>query len=446
MTGQTATNRAGHNPAMQTLADAFVVHYSAAESQQLSAWPQSFREQGFSSLARTGFPERRDEDWKYTSLDEFIQRSARYLGNGPAKKASAAAVNFLPHLPCVENEIRIVFVNGIYHAALSAGPDSPGKLTIVPFSSADADNLPHEPNGLVDRNSLIAFNSAFLADGLRITVADRVIADRPVHVVFITDGEPSASQARLQIQVGENASARVIQHHIGAGEGLTNVVTEIDCAQHAQLSFLKLQNESKAAFHVCNLFARLADHADLNFIGLDFGSQLARTDLDIEIAGQHANVGLHGLFMANDQRHVDNHLSIHHKQKNTRSVENFRGIMNDAARGVFNGKIIVHSGADGADAQMSNHNLLLGDKAEIDTKPELEIYTDDVKCAHGSTTGRLDMNALFYLRARGIPARTAKSMLIAAFAEEITQQVRNVFPALEEHLHNIITEQLPEQL
>jgi len=196
--------------------------------------------------------------------------------------------------------------------------------------------------------------------------------------------------------------------------------------------------------HIANQVVRVATDACFNGINFDLGSQLARNDLTVELHGERAHASLYGLFMANGNRHVDDHLRVDHRAPETTSRENYRGILNDAARGVFNGKIIVHPGADGTDAQMNNRNLLLSEKSEIDTKPELEIYTDDVKCSHGSTTGRLDNNALFYLRTRGVPENLAHIMLVSAFAQEIIDKVRSMSPAFADYLGQKINRQLPE--
>ena len=257
-------------------------------------------------------------------------------------------------------------------------------------------------------------------------------------------GKAAAAQPRLSINVGRNARAFVIQHHAGHGECLTNAVTAIDCAEHARLLFVRLQNESVQSMHVANQVVRVAADARFDSVNIDLGSQLARNDLDVDLHGERAHASLLGLFMGNARRHVDNHLRVDHRAPNTTSEENYRGILNDTARGVFNGKIIVHAGADGTDAQMSNRNLLLSERAEVDTKPELEIYTDDVKCAHGSTTGQLDMDSMFYLRARGVPEKIARTMLVGAFAQEIIDHVRSKTTSLADYLGNLMSKQLPD--
>lgn len=411
----------------------------------LPAWLQPAREKAFETFRGVGFPRAKEEDWKYTNLAGFAERSAVYLQNRPTSAGNGSIDILLGDLPRIEDEIRIVYVNGLYRPDLSTAAKSNSGVELTPYSSANLATgeriLRHQP---IDHNAMIALNTAFLADGLAIRVADDKQADIPIHVVFAADGQPAAAQPRLSIEVGRNAHARVVQHHIATGDSLTNAVTSINCAEHARLFFVKLQNESTQSMHVANQVVRVAADGRFDSVSIDFGSQLARNDLAVDLYGERAHANLYGLFMANGERHVDNHLRVDHLAPHTTSLENYRGILNDTARGVFNGKIIVHAGADGTDAQMSNRNLLLSERAEIDTKPELEIYTDDVKCAHGSTTGQLDRDSMFYLRTRGVPETTARTILVGAFAQEIIDHVRTAVPSLADHLSKQMIEQLPD--
>ena len=407
-------------------------------------WLKPLQEKAFESFLWMGFPLSNDEDWKYTNLTKFAERSAEYLHSQSSRDDGGIIRSLIDDLPEIENEIRIVFVNGLFRADLSTATEPEDGIRLLPYSTADSTTakqiLQCQP---ADQSAMIAFNTAFMADGLAIHIADSKKCAAPIHVLFASDGQPAAAQPRLSIDVGRNADALVLQHHIGTGEGLVNAVTSINCAEHARIFYVRLQNESTQSMHVANQVVRVAADGHFDSISIDFGSQLARNDLDVDLHGERAIANLHGLFMADEGRHVDNHLRVDHHAINTTSQENYRGILNDEARGVFNGKIIVHTGADGTDAQMNNRNLLLSGKSEVDTKPELEIYTDDVKCAHGSTTGQLDINSMFYLRARGIPEITARAMLVTAFAQEIIDHVRSRAPSLADYLGNLMNRQLP---
>ena len=446
MTSQTHDRDASTQTALITIEGAFKKMQAEPGADTLP-WLQTLQDKAFKIFQKTGFPNIKDEDWKYTNLTGFTERSATYLQNQPSSNSNDDIEALLDKLPKIDGEILIVFINGLHRPDLSTTADPATGIKLMPYSSIDAstgEQIFHQQP--INQNTMIALNTAFLTDGLAIHVAENIQIDAPIHVVFASDGLPVAAQPHLTINIGQNAEALIVQHHISTGESLTNAVTEITCAEHARLFFIRLQNESEQSMHVANQIVRLAKNSHFDSISIDIGSQLARNDLNIDLHGEHAHASLHGLFMSNGNRHVDNHLRVDHRAPHTTSLEHYRGILSDTARGVFNGKIIVHSGADGTDAQMNNRNLLLGERAEINTKPELEIYTDDVKCAHGATTGQLDQNAMFYLQARGVPQETARMMLVGAFAQEIIALIRSRIPALADHLDTIMGKQLPENV
>ncbi len=411
------------------------------------SWLQPLQDQAFKVFQKTGFPQTRDEDWKYTNLKGFTERSATYLQNQPSNNSNDHIEALLDKLPIIDGEILIVFINGLHRSDLSTTVDPATGVELTPYSRIDA------PTGeqifrqqASNQNAMIALNTAFLTDGLAIRVAENIRIDAPIHIVFAADGQPAAAQPHLTIDIAQKAEALIVQHHISTGESLTNAVTEITLAEYARLFYIRLQNESEHSMHVANQIVRVAKNGHFDNVSIDIGSQLARSDLNIDLHGERAHANLYGLFMSNGNRHADNHLRVDHRAPHTTSLEHYRGILGDTARGVFNGKIIVHSGADGTNAQMNNRNLLLSERAEVDTKPELEIYTDEVKCAHGSTTGQLDQNAMFYLQARGVSQEVARMMLVGAFAQEIIIHIRSRIPALADYLDTIVGDQLPEKV
>ena len=441
MTRNMEKRASGQNTALAGVEDAFARLHPGAPS-----WLRPLQERALQSFLATGFPLTEEEDWKYTNLGEFAERSAEYLQSRAARGDDGSILPPIDDLPEIENEIRVVFVNGAYRDDLSTMAEAGAGLRLTPYSTADSTTAEQIILGQpTDQSAMIAFNTAFMVDGLSIRIDDGQECTTPIHVLFISDGQPTAAHPRLSIEVGEYADALVVQHHIGAGAGLTNAVTSINCARQARMFYVRLQNESAQSLHVANQVVHVAEDGQFDSVSIDFGSQLARNDLEVDLQGQHAVANLYGLFMANGKRHVDNHLRVDHRATDTTSQENYRGILNDKARGIFNGKIVVHTGADGTDAQMNNRNLLLSGQSEIDTKPELEIYTDDVKCAHGSTTGQLDKNSMFYLRARGIPEAAARTMLVAAFAQEIIDHIRSKAPPMADYLGNLMSRQLPDE-
>jgi Fe-S cluster assembly protein SufD len=260
-----------------------------------------------------------------------------------------------------------------------------------------------------------------------------------VHVIFITSGAALAS-SRLFVTAGQDSRMSIVEHHFSAGAGVSNIITEAHCRAGADLDFLKLQAESDDAIHLAAQSFEVAARAKLQLTHLDLGARLARNDLTVTLRGEGGEVSAQGLFLADGARHLDNHTRIEHLARHTTSRETYRGIANQTGRGVFNGKIIVFPGADQTDARLTNQNLLLARGAEVDTKPELEIYADDVKCSHGATIGRLDAQAIFYLRSRGIDEESARRMLVSAFAGQIVGSIQ--FPALREHLAALLRRRL----
>lgn len=414
-----------------------------------AAWLQPLRDRAIEAFTRRGFPTPRDEDWKYTNLTALADASGALLSVTPSVADADTIDELLRSLPINAADCAMIFVNGAYRDDLSRQPDAGTGIRITTLAAADEATRGQLRDRLgtlarVDEQQLTALNTAFMSDGLAIEIEAHAHPKATIHAVFLSDQQQASYQPRLLIDAGEHSRATVIEYHAGRQAGWTNAVTEIHCAAGAQLSYVKLQVEDDAADHIATQQVRLDADSRFHAVHLDFGARLARNDLTVQMAGSGSQAALYGLFLADGKRHVDNHTRIDHLAVDTTSVENYRGILNDAARGVFNGKIIVHKGADRSDARMSNRNLLLSKTAEIDTKPELEIYTDDVKCAHGATTGQLDDNALFYLRTRGIPHAQARRMLVMAFAREIVAQLDEGAADLAEYIDLTLERRLPE--
>jgi Fe-S cluster assembly protein SufD len=257
-------------------------------------------------------------------------------------------------------------------------------------------------------------------------VAEGCSFPEPVHLLFVDgDGSNCAPQPRLHIDLGRDARATLAQHYLGspASANWTNAVTRVNLDAGAQLTLRRIQDHGPQHIHTELFEAVLAERAGLHLTYVDFGARLVRNDIQIELNQRGATCDVAGLFSALDGQHVDNHVRIDHRASDTRSIEAFRSIIGDQGRGVFNGKVIVHKGTHGIDARQASDNLLLSDRGEIDTKPELEIYTDDVKCSHGATVGELDEDQLFYLKARGIADSAARGLLTLAFANQILERI-----------------------
>jgi Fe-S cluster assembly protein SufD len=411
-----------------------------------TGWLQPIRERAMRAFSRSGFPTTHDEDWKYTNLTKVADRSATYLKQLPTAANPEVISELLARLDEIAGCYTVVVANGQFRQDLSKLPDLDAGIEIGTLRGAD-DEVQRKvqqhlgQHAQFDSFRLAALNTAFLMDGLVITIAAGKAVSIPIHVVFVSDGQPASIQPRIWLRLEENSQAVLIEHHIGQGAGLTNAITEIDCARGATIDYVKLQEDGQDAYHLAAQHVSLAEDSHLEALHIDLGSKLARNDLQVHLNGTGSTANLYGLFLVDGERHVDNHTRIDHLGECTTSRENYRGVIDDRGRGIFNGKIIVHSGADQTDAQLNNRNLLLSSAAEVDTKPELEIYTDDVKCSHGATTGQLDTNAIFYLQARGIPKAQARQMLISAFAREIVHHIK--VEALEKYIEAIVAERLP---
>jgi Fe-S cluster assembly protein SufD len=287
---------------------------------------------------------------------------------------------------------------------------------------------PGAKNGRISaaEHPLAALNTAYVQSGAWLRVADGVRLAEPLRLVMIASGAAQlAPQVRLVVELGRGAELTIVQHLVDAADtsGWLNLVTEIDQAADSRLALYRIQEHGSLRVHTSLLAIELAARASASLGFVDLGGRLVRNDVDVKLREPGAAVELFGLLLAAEGQHVDDHTRIDHLAPATRSDEAFRGLIGRRGRGVFNGKVVVHPGARGIDARQSNDNLLLSDQAEIDTKPELEIYSDDVKCAHGSTVGELDAEHLFYLRSRGVDEAQAREILTAAFAAAVLERI-----------------------
>ena len=410
-------------------------------------WLDAARHENRAAFAAGGLPDTRVEAWKYTALRALGQRSFAH-GDAAAASRAVAASRFA--LPGVVGP-RLVFVNGVFRADLSALDALPAGLTLQPLSQAlhgDAEPLRFALSRPVAREASDAFariNAASAVDGVVLRVAAHVKVTAPVQLVFVgvaADVE-LAWHLRNVIELGEGAELNLIEQHVSADEPaqLATVVSDIELREDARLHHTVLQNVAVAASLIRRSSVRLHARAHAMLHVLELGGALVRHDLHAELIGDGARFDTRGVFMPHGRQHIDIQLAIRHQALNTTSTSTWRGVANDRARGVFRGAIVVAPGADGSDASLGNKNLLLSPGAEIDTKPELEIYADEVKAAHGATVGQLDERSLFYLRSRGIPLAEARALLTAAFCRAVLDDLPN--EALREHLSALLVAQLP---
>ena len=381
------------------------------------------RKEALARFMETGFPTPRHEDWRYTNLAPAIDVSNVWLHDAAAgaleQEADERVQAFAEWLNTQIDAWWIVIANGVVHD----GPltrlreIAPSTLEVRSASAGDSGRL-----NAADQ-PMTRFNTALLRDALRLEVGDGAELDKPIGLLMIDSAASTStvSQSRVFIDIGANSRARFVEYHASIGENrqFANVVTELEVGPNAAVDFVRIQDRDTAHFQVGRLDAVLGRDSRLRHAAFDIGGALIRNDVAVDINERGASAELYGLYLAAGRQHIDNHTRVDHRTGPSGSIEEYRGILTDRSRCVFNGKAIVHEGADGTDAQQANHNLLLSDKAEIDTKPELEIYADDVKCSHGATVGQLDSTAMFYLRSRGLGHDEAAQVLTRAFAAGI---------------------------
>jgi Fe-S cluster assembly protein SufD len=297
----------------------------------------------------------------------------------------------------------------------------------------------------INKPGLNALNTLLMKEGLMVHVAANKIIEKPIELLVINTGktEKLATHLRNMIVLDDSAEATVVEHYVGleGTESFTNVITEVVLAERAELNHYKLQQEAENAFHIASIATKQADGSQWNTSNISLGAKLARNDIQSRLEGENAHVSLDGLYILNAEQHCDNHTRIDHLVANTTSNELYKGVLSDNSHGVFNGKVIVHQDAQKVDSKEYNHNLLLSRGCEIDTKPEMEIYADDVKCGHGSTVGQLDADSLFFLRARGLDETTARSLLTHAFVAEVLERISS--ETVRQAMSNVIEERLP---
>ncbi len=384
------------------------------------------RRKAIRRFADLGFPNAREEAWRFTDLTALLGTSFRPAG-GTANPAQFAALAKGPLKAC-----QVAFVDGRYAPQFSSLDLPPGVRVTTLATVLQESPKRAEPylGKLVsgERNAFAALNTAFMADGALVQIARDVKADRPIHLLFLSSfhGEAYVTHPRVLVVLEKGAAAVVVESHLGPAGGtyFTNAVAELHLAEGASLELCKVQRESREAFHVSSMEARLARDAKLLHHSISFGARLARNDYGVLLADEGSDVELNGLFEVGGQQAADHHTRIEHAAPHTTSRELYKGILDGRGRGVFDGAILVRPKAQKTSAVQASKNLLLSADAVIHTKPQLEILANDVKCKHGATIGQLDADKLFYMRSRGLGFEEARRLLVHAFASEIIDQIK----------------------
>ena len=394
-------------------------------------WARSLRLSAIARFEELGYPNTGNEDWHFTSVAPIAERAFAPLTSGTGRVSAAQVA---PFSFGATDWHTLVFVNGRFDAALSWTDGLPDGVQVLPLARA-YDELPllvEQHIGRIasmDAHTFTALNTAFINDGAVVHVQPDVEVVRPIHLLFVSDASAvnGVAQPRNLIVLDRFAKATVIETYAtvarGAGAYFTNAVTEATIGEGATLTHLKLQRESALAYHVGTVDVRQARDSHLVSFSFAIGAQLSRTNIYTELRGEGCGATLNGLYLGDAEQHIDHQTRIEHVAPNCYSRELYKGILAGASHGVFNGKVYVHPAAQKTDGKQTNNTLLLSEQAKIDTKPQLEIFADDVKCTHGATVGRLDENSLFYMKSRGINARMARELLTYAFAADVLETI-----------------------
>lgn len=404
------------------------------------------RKSAFHTLKGKGFPAQKDEEYKFTNFTKALEKNIDFnsskatVGISASQAESVRIKNF--------DAYNLVFVNGKFSAELSDQVSIEG-VEVSTFEDATKNN----PDTLaqyfgtqanIEKDAFVALNTAFSQNGVFISVDANTVVDKPIALYFIGDGSTNQSiyNIRNLMVVGKSAQVTLLEKFdtLGAEKSFTNVVNEFFVSENSHAKYFKIENDTDNTYHISNVSVAQEGHSNFTANTIALNGAMVRNNLDIKLNGEGCEAYMNGLYVLEGKTHVDNHTVVDHIEPNSYSNELYKGIMNDKSKGVFNGKIFVRQAAQKTNAFQSNKNILLTNDATVNTKPQLEIWADDVKCSHGCTTGQLDKDALFYLQARGIRKEHARAILLNAFASDVIENLE--IEALQAYVEEIIAARL----
>ncbi len=399
------------------------------------SWLQKTRKAALDRFAEMGFPNSHNEEWKYTSVAPLaripFRPAADYLPPSGARQPKE------PLRPYLEDCIPLHFYNGQFVEELTPADTLPAGVKVCSLArafSAGSELLEKHfaRYASYDQQAFVALNTAFVEDGTLIEISKDVVLNKPIYLRFIAGPTtaPIMYHPRNLILLARGSQATIVEQYLSANQDnenlyLTNAVTEVVLGENAKLDYIKEQDESRKAFHIATLQIQQERASSVNTHSLAFGGALAREEVIAVLDGPGAECSLNGLYVTTGAQHVDNHTTIDHAKPHCSSRELYKGILDGKSSGVFNGKIVVRKDAQKTDSKQSNKNLLLAEDCVINTKPQLEIFADDVKCTHGATIGQIDAESIFYLRSRGIGLEQARDMLTQAFAHDVISKIKS---------------------
>ena len=414
--------------ALQHYAESFSGLEKSAASEP--SFVRKLRQDGFARFNEKGFPTIRDEDWRFTNLSAIAQTPFRLVRNGRLHLSEEPDISVY-HMP--DSACELIFVDGRLRVSFSV-QYLPKAVRVGSLAKELTSNPgaiePHLGRYLnIERDPFSALNTAFIEDGAYINIPKGIVLESPIHLLFISTAHdtPVVTHPRNLIVVGENSQATIIEDYVSLGraaKALCNTATELVAGDHSITSHYMIEREDESTFNISTLRIQQGRTADVASHSVLAGGALVRNNVHPVLAGEGGECLINGLFMGRNRQHLDNYMLVEHASPHCGSRQFYNGILDGHAHGVFHGRIIVHKDAQKTDAKQTNRNLLLSDTAQIDTKPQLEIYADDVKCTHGATIGQIEENALFYLRSRGIDEASARRLLLFAFTSECLDRMR----------------------
>jgi len=401
-----------------------------AVTQQVPSWLKEFQSEGIKRFGMLGFPSRKNEEWRYTNVSSIAESQIHLVdaSHDEDLPLSGSALDFLNlffH--------RVVFVNGLFSKALSQFSEIDKKIYVSDLATEIHNNNPDLKAYFAkyqNEDAFTSLNKAFSGQGAFIQINQDASLDQPIHILYLN--RPSSNRAQLIsprtfVTVGKFSRVKLLESYISfdSGDYFTNAVTDIYVQESAHLEHCKIQAEASDAFHVGSVRIQQDSDSQVETFNFSIGSKIGRNNLDVSLNGEGAYVSLDGLYATKEKQHIDNHTVVDHIVPHTTSCQIYKGILGDESHAVFNGKVYVRQDAQKTDSQQLNKNLLLSKKAVIDTKPQLEISANDVKCTHGATVGQINQDELFYFQSRAIPEDLARKLLVYGFADEVLARVKN---------------------
>ena len=419
--------------------------FLAFENQvDVETYVHNIRSEAIKTFETKGFPNKKNEAWKYTSLNKILKEDYSVF----SKQENALDYNDVKNYFIHDiDSYKIIFIDGKYSSHLSETTHDGMDVCLMSAALSKPKYrlvIENYFNQVAKDDSLAALNTAFSQEGAYINIPKNKLVEKPIQIIHFSTGNEAALmlQPRNLIVVGENSHVQIIERHqsLTSNPILTNSVTEVFANKRTIIDYYKVQNDEQSASLIDNTYINQKQQSHVSVHTFSFGGKLTRNNLSFFQNGEHIDSTLKGVTIIGDKQHVDHNTLVHHIKPNCESHQDYKGIFGDNSVGVFNGKVVVEKEAQKTNAFQANNNILVSDKSSINTKPQLEIFADDVKCSHGCTIGQLDESAMFYLRSRGIPEKEAKALLMYAFANNVLKSVK--IPELKKRINKIIANKL----